>query len=75
MKSKEVNTTYRIIKKDPHNKNIDNHNLCVELSVPYMYVTFNWNFECTLLSIDTTFPIIKKENQGFILLLHCIFFF
>ncbi|KAL6600088.1 hypothetical protein U3516DRAFT_561898 [Neocallimastix sp. 'constans'] len=63
MKSKEVNTTYRIIKKDPHNKNIDNHNLCVELSVPYMYVTFNWNFECTLLSIDTTFPIIKKENQ------------
>lgn len=59
LKNKEVDSTFRIIEQNNNNK----HYLCLRLSVPYMYVTFNWDFECILLTNETTIPIVKKENQ------------
>jgi len=29
-----------------------------------MYVTFNWDFECYLLTESSVVPMVKKENQG-----------
>ncbi|ORX76154.1 hypothetical protein BCR32DRAFT_271462 [Anaeromyces robustus] len=58
IKSKEVNTTFRLI-----NQSQNKDNICIQLSVPYIYVTFNWNFDCILLSNTTNLSFIKKENQ------------
>eukprot|EP00833_Pecoramyces_ruminatium_P002793 jgi/Orpsp1_1/1176825/evm.model.c7180000059168.1 len=57
------NNIYLFMITDLKNICNSNHYLCIELSVPYMYVTFKWNFDCTLLNIDTTLSIAKKENQ------------
>jgi len=61
LKNKDSDSTFRIIEQ---NNNNSKHCLCLRLSVPYVYVTFNWDFECTLLTKETTMPMIKKENQG-----------
>ncbi|OUM61418.1 hypothetical protein PIROE2DRAFT_12570 [Piromyces sp. E2] len=59
IKSKEVNTSFVLLQK-----NDDKQFICLRLSVPYLYVTFNWDFECSLLTESSTIPMVKKENQG-----------
>jgi len=63
-----VGSSFRVIEQNNNSK----HRLCLRLSVPYVYVTFNWDFECTLLTGENSLPVIKKENQGIRHFIHLI---
>lgn len=79
IKNEDKKTKFKIIlPKETMTPTLENENdhLDLEISVPYLYVTFTWNFECRLLSSSSPFSSsftktsssmikteIKKENE------------